>query len=161
MGNKSTDFADGELAEANSSAVPAVGETFRSAGTGDTKDNALEAAKGSSPVAEDLFVITNLGSVGSPGDAAIDYLGNAAIIEGELREEFGRAAVVGDTFQVGGTGDTTDNALQNLKGSAPADGDVFQVTAIGVGSFAAKYLGAVASISTTDEEIADFVSIGS
>ena len=163
MGNKSTDFAQGELAEANTSAVPSVGETFRVQGANDTVDDDLAAAKGSGVVADDLFIITNLGSVAVPTDAAVAYLGNAAILAGELRGSsgFGRAPAVGDIFQVGGTGDTTDNALQTAKGSAPADGDVFEVTGVTAGSVAIKYLGAVASISTTDEEQVDFVSLGS
>ncbi len=163
LGNKSTNFADGEVAEAKSSVAAAVGDTFRVQGTADTVANDLEAAKGSAVADNDIFIVTNIGSVASPGSAAVDYLGNAAILAGELRGSsgFGRAPVVGDIFQVGGTGDTTDNALQAAKGSAPADGDVFEVTGVTAGSVAVKYLGAVASISTTDEEIVDFVSLGS
>lgn len=49
---------------------------------------------------------------------------------GELFIAKGSAIAVGDTFTVGGTGDTTDNALQTAKGAAPANGDVFVVTNI-------------------------------
>ncbi len=166
LGNKSTDFVKGELWEGDigggTDAAPVVGNTFRVQDNADTTDNALQAAKGSAPAAEDIFIITNMGSIADPGSAAIAYLGNAAILDGELRGSsgFGRAPAVGDTFQVGGTGDTSDNALQTAKGSAPADGDVFELTNVTAGSVAIKYLGAVASISTTDEEQVDFVSIG-
>ncbi len=166
LGNKSTDYAKGELFEADvngegADTIPAVGGTFRVQDTADTQYNDLYAKKGDAAVAaEDLFIITNLGSVSDPGSASVDFLGNAAIVEGEVREAFGRAPVVGDIFQVGGSGDTNDNALQNVKGSAPADGDVFEVTGAGAGSWAIKFLGAIASISTTDEEIVDFVSLG-
>ena len=166
LGNKSTDFLKGELWEGDigdngADAMPDVGDTFRVQDSADTKDNALAALKGSAIAAEDLFIITNLGSVASPGSAAVAYLGYAAVVEGELREALGRAPKVGDLFQVGGTGDTYANELATLKGSAVADGDVFEVTAIGAGSVAAKYLGAKASISLSDEEQEDFVSIGS
>jgi len=50
---------------------------------------------------------------------------------GELYIALGRAPAVGDIFQVGGTGDVTDNALATAKGGALADGDLFMVSDIG------------------------------
>ncbi len=163
LGGGDGNYADGELAEENTSAIPALGDVFRVQGTGDTTDDALEGAKGSAVADNDTFIITGLGSISNPTGASVDYLGNAAILAGELRgsDGLGRAPVVGDLFQVGGTGDTTDNALQAAKGSAPADGDVFEVTGVTAGSVSIKYQGTVAGISTTDEEQVDFVSLGS
>ena len=164
LGNHASDFTEGEVAAANSSAVPSVGYRFRVQGANDTTDNGLQAAKGAVVVDNDLFIVTNVGSTSAPGDAAVAYLGNAALIAGEaitVDSGFGRAVAVGDIFQVGGIGDTYDNGLQAAKGIAPADGDVFDVTGATAGSFAVKYLGTVAGISTTDEEQVDFVSLGS
>jgi len=58
---------------------------------------------------------------------------------------------VGTVFQVGGTGDVTDDALATAKGGACADGDIFQIT----GADAVTYLGA-AQPDFSDEERADF-----
>ncbi len=58
---------------------------------------------------------------------------------GELFVAKGSAIVVGDTFTVAGTGDTTDDALEGAKGAAAAAGDVFVVTGIG-GSEAVQHL---------------------
>jgi hypothetical protein len=57
---------------------------------------------------------------------------------------------IGSCFQVGGTGDFTDNALATAKGGAPADGDIFQVS----GADAVTFLGA-AQPDFSDEEFAD------
>jgi hypothetical protein len=56
-----------------------------------------------------------------------------AAADGELGVALGRPARPGDVFQVGGTGDTTDNVLGTAKGSAVADGDIFVVNAAGTG----------------------------
>ena len=75
-------------------------------------------------------------------------------VSGEVGIALGRAAVEGDIFQVGGTGDTTDNALQTAKGGAPADGDLFQVAA-GAATFI--YLGNVGTpVETDSESVNDF-----
>ncbi len=74
---------------------------------------------------------------------------------GELYVALDRAPQVGDVFQVGGTGDTTDNALATAKGSAVADGDVFEVT--NTGTPAVAYLGAAGDLDFTGEEVADFI----
>lgn len=50
---------------------------------------------------------------------------------GALYLALGRAPAVGDVFEVGGTGDVTDNALATAKGGALADGDLFMVSNIG------------------------------
>ena len=70
----------------------------------------------------------------------------------------GATAGVGDIFTTsGGTADFTDNALATAKGSAVASGDRFTVlSATTVG-----YLGGPTEVSYADEELADFVSIGS
>ncbi len=155
--------ADGEFPELdNTDLISAVGATYRVQGTGDTVDNALQAAKGSAVADDDLFVVTGSSVIASSGANSIAYLGPDAdlgIAEGALPAAFGRDVVVGDIFQVGGTGDTIGNDLESAKGSAVADGDVFEVTNVTLGSRAIKYLGAVASISTTDEEIVDFVAL--
>jgi hypothetical protein len=68
--------------------------------------------------------------------------------DGELGVALGRPARPGDVFQVGGTGDTTDNALATAKGSAVADGDIFVITAAGTG---VTYLvDALAAMDTSD-----------
>jgi hypothetical protein len=78
---------------------------------------------------------------------------------GALYVALGRPPQVGDVFQVAGTGDTTDNALQAAKGSAVADNDVFIVS--NVSTPAVVYLGNTSSpLLTTDNELADFVSLG-
>ncbi len=163
LGNAET--ADGELAEDKSSVAAIVGDIFRVGGTGDTVGNDLEAAKGSAVADNDLFVVTGVSALNVAGNT-VSFLGNAAVAAGELSEApaspnvggFGRAVRVGDRFQVGGTGDTLDNALQTSKGSAPADGDIFEITNITVGTRAIKFLGDVADITFADEEIADFVA---
>lgn len=60
-----------------------------------------------------------------------------------------RPLEVGFVFQVGGSGDTTDNALAGAKGSAVADGDLFEVT--NVGTPAVVYLGAAGDLDFTGE----------
>ncbi len=50
---------DGELYAAKGSII-ATGDSFKVGGTGDTVDNALEAAKTSSVVANDVFRVTNV-----------------------------------------------------------------------------------------------------
>lgn len=54
-----------------------------------------------------------------------------AAAAGQLYVAKGEAIVIGDVFTVGGTGDTTDNALEAAKGAAVAANDVFKVTGIG------------------------------
>jgi hypothetical protein len=70
----------------------------------------------------------------------------------------GATAGVGDIFiTTGGTADFTDNALATAKGGAVASADRFVVlSATTVG-----YLGGATDVSFSDEELADFVSIGS
>lgn len=112
----------GELYAGLGNVNAAVGDVFKVAGTGDTTDNALEAAKGSAVANEDVFIVTNIVT------EALVYLGVAAALPtGAVALALGRPAVVGDTFVVGGTPDTTDNALEAAKGSAVASGDVFGV----------------------------------
>ncbi|KKL33258.1 hypothetical protein LCGC14_2368400, partial [marine sediment metagenome] len=48
----------------------------------------------------------------------------------ELVNTNAKAVVLGMVFKVGGTGDTTDNALATAKGSAPANNDMFAITSI-------------------------------
>lgn len=60
-----------------------------------------------------------------------------------------RPLEVGFVFQVGGVGDTTDNALAAAKGSAVADGDIFEVT--NTGTPAVAYLGAAGTLDFTAE----------
>ncbi len=66
-----------------------------------------------------------------------------AAAAGELYVAKGAAIVVGDTFTVGGTGDTLDNALATAKGGAVVADDLFEVAGIG-GSAAVDYIGAAA-----------------
>lgn len=73
---------------------------------------------------------------------------------GEVGLALGRAAVAGDIFKVTGTGDTTDNALQTAKGSAPAAGDKFEATS----GTTLAFLGADFDFSA--EEDVDYQSIG-
>jgi len=63
-----------------------------------------------------------------------------------------RPLAIGFVFQVGGAGDTTDNALATAKGSAVADGDVFEVT--NVAAAAVAYLGTSATLDFTAEVFA-------
>ena len=65
---------------------------------------------------------------------------------GELFIANGNSAIlVGNVFQVGGTGDTTDNALAAAKGGAVADNDTFAVTNVTGGSEAVVYVGNLTS----------------
>ncbi len=64
---------------------------------------------------------------------------------------------VGTVFQVGGAGDVTDNALGTAKGSAVADGDLFEVT--NIGTPAAVYLGVGGTVDLVNEEESDFTGI--
>lgn len=73
---------------------------------------------------------------------------------GEVGLALGRAAVAGDVFKVTGTGDTTDNALQTAKGSAPAAGDKFEAATASTLS----YIGPDFDFSA--EEDVDYQSIG-
>lgn len=74
-----------------------------------------------------------------------------AAATGELGVALGRPARAGDVFQVGGTGDTTDNVLGTAKGAAVADGDVFVVNAAGTGvTYLVDALDAMASDETAD-----------
>lgn len=73
---------------------------------------------------------------------------------GEVGLALGRAAVAGDIFKVTGTGDTTDNALQTAKGSAPAAGDKFEAATAST----LNYLGLDFDFSA--EEDVDYQSIG-
>jgi hypothetical protein len=96
--------AAGELYVALTRA-PAVGDAFKVTGVGDTTDNALQTAKGGAVAANDVFIVSNIGT------PAVVYAGN----DNEIGDAFGRRVQVGDTFAVAGTGDTTDNALQGAK----------------------------------------------
>lgn len=87
------------------------------------------------------FVVTDL------TDATL-----AAFFTGELATAVAtqnRPLEIGFVFQVGGVGDTTDNALQAAKGSAVADGDIFEVT--NVSTAAVVYLGASGDLDFTGE----------
>ncbi len=145
----------GELATALPGSAAAVGDIFKVQGSGDTTDNALQGAKGSAPANDDYFIVTNIVT------EAVVYLGNAAVAfaDGELRATFGKDIVVGDIFQVGGDGDTVQNDLQTAKGSAPADGDVFEVATLAVAAPTITWLGDRASVDFSDNEIADFVNL--
>lgn len=92
-------------------------------------------------------------------DTADAGVAEAIADDGELGVALGRALDVGDVFQVGGTGDFTDDALETAKGGAAADGDIFEVS----GADAVTYLGTATTLAAigSDEETVDFVSIGS
>ena len=91
-------------------------------------------------------------------DATDAGVSEAIAVDGEIGLAKGSAAVVGEIFVTnGGTADVTDNALGTAKGSAVASGDRFQIT----GADAVTYLGGATEVSFSDEERADFVSIGS
>lgn len=90
-------------------------------------------------------------------DATDAGVAEAIAVDGELGLAY--AAIntneltmpIGTVFQVGGAGDFTDNVLATAKGSAPADGDIFQIS----GADAVTYLGA-AQPDFSDDERADF-----
>ncbi len=63
-----------ELVESGKESIIA-GTVFRVLGTGDTTDDALEAAKGSTPAANDLFAITAIGAASS-----VIYIGNKVAV---------------------------------------------------------------------------------
>lgn len=147
-----------------------VGDVFKVAGTGDTTDNALQAAKDASLLATLDITITDL------ADADIA----TCLASGEVATALGRAARAGEVIQVGGAGDTTANDFAAAKGSAPADGDKFIVNAtaddvtyfnpapaandlfvvsnVTIGSEAVLHIGDAISVATM--EVDDFVSIG-
>ncbi len=84
-----------------------------------------------------------------------------AFFAGELltaiRAVKGENVKVGTVFQVGGAGDTTDNALAAAKGSAVADGDLFEVT--NTSTPAVAYLGVAGTLDFSAEEDDDFNSV--
>ncbi len=59
------------------------------------------------------------------GASEVKYFDNFVLVNTDAK-----AIAVGLVFKVGGTGDTTDNALATAKGSAPAANDLFAVTDI-------------------------------
>ncbi len=59
------------------------------------------------------------------GASEVKYFDNFVLVNTDAK-----AIAVGLVFKVGGTGDTTDNALAAAKGSAPANNDLFAVTDI-------------------------------
>lgn len=75
---------------------------------------------------------------------------------GELFAALGRDPQLGDVFQVGGVGDTTDNALAAAKGGAVADSDVFVVSNAAVP--AVVYLGVAGALDFSGEQVANFIS---
>jgi hypothetical protein len=94
-----------------------VGDVFQVGSSADTTDDALAAVK-------DLGWVYDI-TVTDTDDATIAaYLGSGGEAADDLISRPHRA---GERFMVAGTGDTTDDALEAAKGSAPADGDVFQV----------------------------------
>lgn len=83
-------------------------------------------------------------------DAAFIATGGLFAAKGDV------AGVAGDIFICSDNADTTDNALQTAKGSAPAAGDLFQVDA---GAATVTYLGAWNSgvpFDMDDEQLVDF-----
>lgn len=117
-----TAFFAGELRAAVGETVQ-VGDLFQVLGTGDTTDNALAAAK----LADVDQAITVTDLTDATITAFLAATGQPAVAKG------GVALKAGWRFRVNGTGDTTDNALQTAKGSAPAANDVFEVNAAGTG----------------------------
>ena len=73
----------------------------------------------------------------------------------ELVDTAADAVAIGLVFKVTGTGDTTDNALENAKGSAPAANDLFAVTNITteevvyIGNAIGSYAWSAASTTST------------
>tara|TARA_R110002072_G_scaffold151470_1_gene300777 strand:- start:11806 stop:12231 length:426 start_codon:yes stop_codon:yes gene_type:complete len=110
-------------------------------------------------------VVHNLNELGSrlevmyKPDATITVAGAdlAALFAGALATGTTRGVRVGTIFQVEDTTDTTDDALETAKGSAPAAGDRFVVT--NVDTEAVQYIGAAPDFS--DEATEEFTSIGS
>lgn len=126
-----------------------VGDVFTVAGTGDTTDNALAAAK-----LAGLNIGANITVTDITDATVVAFLATT----GELGVQLGSLAVPPRfRFKVGGTGDTTDNGLQTAKGSAPAAGDVFEVNAAGSG---VTYVGNVA-VAASDVFEVKSTTIGS
>lgn len=161
----------GALGVAAGGAATPVGTVFKVLGAGDTTDNALAAAK----LAGMDWVIAKTYT-----DATDATLAAFLAITGVIPAALGRVLLPGERFKLGGTGDTTDNALQAVKGSAIAAGDVFEVNAAGTGvtylgntgtvasgdlfvvtsSSAVQYLGTATEFSSGSFESDDFVSLG-
>ena len=174
----------GELFVAKGGAI-VVGDTFTVAGTGDTTDDALEGAKGAAAAADDIFVVTDIGTeavshvvtdiAGPSGNIQITVTDEAdanlaAFFVGELiaaKTAAGDVAIaVGDIFKVASSNDTTDNALATAKGSAVADEDIFVVTDISteavifVGNNVAVYAYSTDQTSKLVQTAANRVSVG-
>ena len=67
----------------------------------------------------------------------------------------GRQVRAGDVFQVGGAGDTTDNALTAAKGSVPSAGDLFAASAVN----AVVYVGNTSTpLDFSGKYVSDFVA---
>ena len=131
--------ATGELALASAAGSVKTGDVFTVQGAGDTTDNALAAAKAAGMLIDAQITVTDT------TDATIAALTAAT---GELGIDIGAMQVRdGFRFRVLGTGDTTNNALQTAKGSAPAANDVFEVTTSGAG---VTYIGNAATVASGD-----------
>lgn len=130
----------------------AVNDLFAALSASKTRANARSAIQSLQEVVADLnrafapqvdFVVTDL------ADADLAAL---FAVTGELGLEVltqNRPLEVGFVFQVGGSGDTTDNALAGAKGGAVADGDLFEITDIS--TEAVVFLGAAGDLDFTGE----------
>lgn len=130
----------------------AVNDLFAALSASKTRGNARSAIQSLQEVIADLnrafspqvdFVVT---------DATDADLAAFFVTTGELAVALAaqnRPLEVGFVFQVGGSGDTTDNALAGAKGGAVADGDLFEITDIS--TEAVVFLGAAGDLDFTGE----------
>jgi hypothetical protein len=160
--------AKGDIAQ-----VVPVGTLFSIAGTTeDFTDNALGTAKTAG-----LGWTISLDIV----DATDATMAAFLAITGKIPAILGRVLRPFERFKVLGTDDTTDNALEAVKGSAVASGDVFEVNSAGtsvtyVGAAAAVangdvfevlsattvgYVGTLTELDTSLEDVNSFVVVGS
>ncbi len=104
------------------------------AGSGVTLSPTVQKVAGDE-VLSVLVLITNAGANFVSFSITISDAVDADLVaffaeSGALRAAKGAAIAPGDVFRVGGTGDTTDNALATVKGSGVVANDIFIVTSI-------------------------------
>lgn len=130
----------------------AVNDLFAALSATKTRANSRSALQSLQEVLADLnrayspevdFVVTDTADADLPAFFAVTgELGLAVLTQNRPLE-------VGLVLQVGGSGDTTDNALDAAKGSAPADGDLFEVT--NISTEAVVFLGNAGDLDFTGE----------
>ena len=138
--------SEGNIRIAAPSRALQVGQVFSVLGSGDNGDDSLEAAKLLALAPDVLVTITDNTQTLA---VMLDVAGEVGAL-GEVD------APLGLRFRVVGTGDTSGDDLQAAKGSAPAAGDVFEVS--NNSQSAVTYIGNAAAVASGDKFLITSVS---